>query len=46
MSRSLRLSAQERADLVAFLRTLSTETAPASANRPGALKAQEAAGAA
>jgi cytochrome c peroxidase len=33
MSRTLRLSRQERADLVAFLQTLSSETAPAGSRR-------------
>jgi cytochrome c peroxidase len=34
MNRTLRLSRQERADLVAFLETLSTEAAPPRSKRP------------
>ena len=35
INRKLRLSAQEKADLIAFLRTLSSETGPARARRAG-----------
>ena len=35
MNRDLRLDAAERADLVAFLRTLSSEKGPARARRAG-----------